>query len=103
MALQEKSIKSEKFDIRLTVEEQALIKGAAKLRRTTPTSFIRDQAVTAAENVMHEQTHFSLTKEQWQILDAAFKSPARVLPNLRKILAQPDEWDAGTLELFIRG
>lgn len=56
MALPDKHLKTEKFDIRLSEEEQTLIKQAAKIRRTTPTSFIREQAVMAAESVVHEQT-----------------------------------------------
>ncbi len=93
MALQEKHLKSQKFDIRLSKEEQALIKQAAKLRRTTPTSFIREQAVVAAEGVIHEQTRFVLTGEQWQALDAAFAEPPRVLANLKRKLAELDAWD----------
>lgn len=93
MALPEKHLKTEKFDIRLSEEEQTLIKQAAKLRRVTPTSFIREQAVVAAEGVIHEQTRFVLTSKQWQALDAAFAEPPRVLPNLKRKLAKSDAWD----------
>jgi len=93
MALPEKHLKTEKFDIRMSAEEQALIKQAAKISRTTPTSFIRNQAVVAAESVIHEQTRFVLTDEQWKTLDAAFAQPPRVLPNLQKKLAESDAWD----------
>ena len=93
MALHDKHLKTEKFDIRLSEQEQALIKQAAKINRTTPTSFIRDQAVVAAESVIHEQTRFVLTDEQWQTLDAAFAQPPRVLPGLQQKLAEPDSWD----------
>ncbi len=64
MALPEKHLKTEKFDIPLSTEEQALIRQAAKIRRTTPTSFIRKQAVLGAEGVLHEQSRFVLTNEQ---------------------------------------
>jgi uncharacterized protein (DUF1778 family) len=93
MALPDKQLKNEKFDIRLSGQEQALIRQAARLRRTTPTGFIREQAVVAAEVVIHEQTRFVLTEEQWQALDAAFAQPPRVLANLEHKLAEPDAWD----------
>jgi uncharacterized protein (DUF1778 family) len=93
MALREKHLKTEKFDIRLSEEEQTMIRQAAKLRRTTPTSFIREQALVAAEMVIHEQTRFVLTEEQWRTLDAAFKEPPRVLAKLERKLAEPDTWD----------
>lgn len=93
MAVQKKHLKTEKFDIRLSEQEQALIKQAAKIRRTTPTSFIREQAVVAAESVIQEQTRFVLTEDQWKVLDAAFNEPPRVLAALESKLAEPDEWD----------
>jgi uncharacterized protein (DUF1778 family) len=93
MAVQKKHLKTEKFDIRLSEEEQALIKQAAKIRRTTPTSFIREQAMVAAESVIHEQTRFVLTEEQWKVLNAAFNEPPRVLARLKNKLAGTDEWD----------
>lgn len=91
--MSEKHLKTEKFDIRLSEEEQDLIKQAAKLRRVTPTSFVREQAVVAAEGIIHDQTKFVLTSKQWQELDAAFAEAPRVLPNLKRKLAKPDAWD----------
>lgn len=93
MAVERKRLKTEKFDIRLSEEEQTLIKQAAKLRRTTPTSFIREQAVVAAESVLHEQSRFVLTEDQWKILEAEFNKPPRVLSKLKSKLVEPDEWD----------
>lgn len=92
MAVKEKR-KTEKFDIRLSQQEEALIKQAASLQRTSPTNFIRQQAVIAAEAVVHEQTCFLVTEEQWNLIQQALNNPARVLPNLQKKLSLPDEWD----------
>jgi len=89
-----KKQKTEKFDIRLSQEEDAVIKQAACLLSTTPTNFIRQQAAVAAEAVIHEQTRFVVTEEQWKLIEQALNAPARVLPNLQKQLAQPDEWDS---------
>lgn len=85
--------KSEKFDIRLSKQEEALIKQAASLQRTNMTNFIRQQAVVAAEAVIHEQTHFVVSDEQWKLIESALDRSARLLPNLQKRLAQPDNWD----------
>ncbi len=94
MTAPEKRRKTEKFDIRLSSEEHLLIKQAAALRRTTPTSFIREQAVVAASDVLHEQTRFVLTEEQWKILNDSFAQPPRILKKLAEKLTQPDLWDA---------
>jgi uncharacterized protein (DUF1778 family) len=92
MAMKDQT-KSEKFDIRLSQQEEALIKQAASLQHTNMTNFIRQQAVVAAEAVIHDQTRFVVSDEQWQLIEAALDRPAKVLPNLQKRLAQPDAWD----------
>lgn len=93
MALKEKQLKADEFGIRLSQVEQALIKQAAKLRRTTPTKFIREQAVVAAESVVHGHAQFVLTKEQWTVLESALNEPPRVLRGLKRRLAEVDAWD----------
>lgn len=89
----EKNTRREKFDIRLSQQEEAVIKHAAKLQSTTPTNFIRHQAVVAAEAVVHEQTRFVVAAKQWQAIEDALSHPAKVLPGLKKKLSQPDKWD----------
>lgn len=93
MAAKNKGNKTEKFDIRLSPKEDAIIKRAAILQRTSPTNFIRQQAVVAAETVVHAQTRFVVTDDQWNAIEVALSRPARVLPNLLKKLSQSDEWD----------
>ncbi len=93
MAVKRKYAKTEKFDIRLSQQEEAVIKQAATLQCTTPTNFIRQQAVVAAEAVVHEQTRFVMTGKQWQAIEEALSQPAKVLRSLKKKLSQPDEWD----------
>jgi len=87
MGVKGKNAKTEKFDIRLSQQEEAVIKLAAALQCTSPTNFIRQQAV------VHEQTRFVVTGKQWQTIEEAMSEPAKVLPNLQKKLLQPDDWD----------
>lgn len=93
MATQERQLKSEKFDLRMRAAELQLIREAAKIKHVEPTAFIRQQAVAAAEAVVHEQQRFVLTADQWKAVNEAFEAPAKVLPNLANIMAEPDEWD----------
>lgn len=93
MAVRGKNNKTEKFDIRLSQGEDALIKRAASLQRTSPTNFIRQQAVVAAETVVHDQTRFVVTADQWNAIEQALSRPAKVLPNLQRKLSQSDDWD----------
>jgi uncharacterized protein (DUF1778 family) len=93
MATQERKLKTEKFDLRLSVEDLKLIREAAKIKHVDTTAFIRQQAVAAAEVVVLEQQRFVLTAQQWQAVNEAFEAPAKILPNLANIMAEPDEWD----------
>lgn len=89
----QKEGRSTKFDIRWTEAEQDLIKQASALKKSTATSFIRENALAAAESIVCEQQRFVLTTEQWAIVEKIFSAPAKVLPNLKKKLAQPEPWD----------
>ena len=93
MATRERQVKSRKFDMRWNVEELELIREAAKIKHVEPSAFTRQQAVIGAEAVVLEQQRFVLTANQWEAVNAAFESPAKVLPKLFSIMAEPDEWD----------
>ncbi len=83
----------QKFSIRLSGEEAAMIRQAAALRCTTATNFIRQQALLAAEELVHDQGSFVVTDQQWTLIEQALSQPARILPGLRQMLARPDDWD----------
>lgn len=85
--------RSKKFDIRWTEAEQDLIKQASALKKSTATSFIRENALAAAESIVCEQQRFVLTTEQWDLVDKIFSAPAKILPNLKKKLSKPEPWD----------
>ncbi len=91
--MQKNNPKTEKFDIRLSLEEQELIRLAASMQSTSPTSFIRQQAVVAAQTVIHENNRFVVSDEQWQIMERVLNRKAKTLPNLRKRLSGSDDWD----------
>jgi len=85
--------KSEKIDIRFSQQEASIIKQAASLQHTNMSNFIRQQAVGAAEAVIHDQSRFVVSAEQWNLIEAALERPAQVLPNLQNKLAITDDWD----------
>jgi len=93
MAVNDRQLKTGKFDIRLSEHELGLISEAAKISHTTVSAFVRQRAVEAAENIILDQTRFVLTTEQWKVLDAAFSEPPCILPQLQSKLAKSDPWD----------
>lgn len=93
-----KSKKANKFDIRWSDEQQALIRQAASIRHMNPTTFIRENAVQAAQQVLEDQVRFVLTEEQWNAVNKALSAPARNLPNLKELLSHEDAWDGKTVD-----
>ncbi len=85
--------RSKKFDIRWTEAEQDLIRQASALKKSTATSFIRENALAAAESIVCEQQRFVLTSEQWALVEQIFSAPGKVLPSLKEKLAKPEPWD----------
>ena len=85
--------KSVAITVTFSPDEMALVKHAAVLQDTNLVNFIRQQAIESAENAFHEQSSFVVSEKQWKIIEGALEKPARVLPNLRKLLAIHDDCD----------
>lgn len=85
--------KHEKFALRVTARQKAVIEHAAMLKQTTMTSFIIDKAYQAAAEVILEQRHVILNDKQWQAFNSALNAPAKDLPQLRQLLSQTDIWE----------
>ncbi len=85
--------KDEKFALRVTAKQKAVIEHAAKLKQSTITNFIIDKAYQAAEEVILDQRHFVLDEKQWRAFNKALYAPAKDLPRLRQLLSEPDIWE----------
>jgi uncharacterized protein (DUF1778 family) len=85
--------KHEKFALRVTARQKAVIEHAAGLQQTTMTSFIIDKAYEAAAEVILEQRHVILNEGQWQTFNNALNAPAKDLPQLRQLITQVDIWE----------
>ncbi len=98
MELQDRQLRSKKFDLRMTDQEKTMIKHAARLQQTTPTNFIRQQAVNAAQAVLRQHTQLDLTNDQWRILQVALADSPLLLASLQRQLTEtelPEQVQAG--------
>ena len=76
--------KRERFNIRTTSEEKALVERAASLVRMTTSQFVLQAAVRSAEEVVADQTRFVLSPEKWDAFVEALDRPAREIPELKR-------------------
>jgi uncharacterized protein (DUF1778 family) len=87
------SLKESKVQLRLRPAQKDLIARAAQVKQTTLTNFMVEHAFSAAQEVLADQVHFSLSPERWDAFCAALDAPPKVIPALRKLLKKPSVFD----------
>jgi uncharacterized protein (DUF1778 family) len=70
-----KDVKGRRMSIRVTEVEQALIEQAARSDRMSASEFMLRASLRSAEEVLAEQQHFALTRQQWDEFVAALDRP----------------------------
>jgi len=86
-------LKESKVQLRLRPGQKDLIARAAQIKQTTLTNFMVEHAFSAAQEVLADQVHFSLSPERWEAFCAAIDAPPKVIPSLRKLLKKPSVFD----------
>lgn len=87
--------KSTRFSIRASAAQKKVIAQAARIRETTMSEFVLEQAVLAAQQTLADQSQFILSKKQWKAFCAALDAPPVSVPALGRLLTQPGVFDAG--------
>jgi uncharacterized protein (DUF1778 family) len=88
-------LKESKVQLRLRPGEKDLIARAAQVKQTTLTSFMVQQAYSAAQQVLADQANFSLSAERWEAFCAALDAAPKDIPALRALLTRPGVFDEG--------
>lgn len=75
--------------LRISKQQKSLLLQAAKVRHTSLTDFVLEQAFHAAQDTLAEQVHFKLDDTQWQLFCEALDKPAKSNEALKKLLTEP--------------
>lgn len=79
-----------RISVRVKPDEKALIARAARIRRTTLTDFVLENALRAANQVVDEEKHFEMTPEQFRRFCRALDAPpAKSLKAMQRLLNEP--------------
>jgi len=81
--------RSEKLDLRLTVEAKRILASAAAAERRSLSDFVLESALGRAEETLADRRSFHLDAEQWEAFQVALDAPPRDLPRLKHLLSQP--------------
>lgn len=89
----EASRKDARLAMRLTPEQDALIRGAAAVTGQSLTEFVMTAAVARAEDTLADRRVFRLDDASWAEFAAILDSPAERIPALAELLHEPAPWD----------
>ncbi len=87
--------KQARLAMRLTPDQDALIRDAAAVTGQSLTDFVTMAAVTRAEDTLADRRVFRLDEAAWAEFTAILDRPARRIPELAELLNERAPWDEG--------
>jgi uncharacterized protein (DUF1778 family) len=85
--------RAERIHLRATSEQVAAIRAAAEAQGVSVTDFVLGNAVSEANRVLADRVHLVWPVEAYEKFLEILDRPARVDPQLRKVLSAPNPWD----------
>lgn len=85
--------RSARLGLRVTPEQEAVLRRAAKVAQKSLTDFIIDSACLAAEQTLLDQRLFMVSGAQYKALMALLDRPEQANVGLADLLARKAPWD----------
>lgn len=84
------AVRSEKLDLRLSVEAKKTLSAAAAASQRSVSEFVLESALARAAEALPDRQHFALDAARWEAFRDALDAPPRLLPRLKRLLTQPN-------------
>jgi uncharacterized protein (DUF1778 family) len=81
--------KTQRLNLRIEKEDEALFKQAALVHRESLTQFLVESGRERAERLLADRTNFRVDSEAWQEIVAAMDRPAQARPELTRLFSRP--------------
>src|SRR5262245_7467934 len=85
--------KTTRLNVRVSEHQKAVIARADKLKHTSVSDFVLENAYLAASQVIDAETHITMPPEQWEAFCQALDEPPKRIPALVKLLNEPSIFD----------
>ena len=85
--------KTTRLSIRATAESKLLLEKAAKRENKNLSDFVLENAISAAEAIVADDSNFNLNNAQWKKFSAALDAPPRDVASIRRLLTTPGIFD----------
>jgi uncharacterized protein (DUF1778 family) len=95
-AMSSRTTRSEKLDLRLTVDAKRALQAAAAASNRSVSEFVLESALARADEALADRRSFGLNPAQWKAFLAALDAPPRPLARLERLLSEPGFFDSGT-------
>lgn len=89
-----RSVRSEKLDLRLSSSDKRTLEAAASVSSRSVSDFVRESALSRADEMLADRRHFALSKAKWSEFQAALDAPTHSLPRMQRLLTEPGFFDA---------
>ncbi len=90
--------RSEKLDLRLSVEDKQTLTAAAAAEHRSVSDFVLRSALDRANDTLPDRRYFGLNAEQWTAFMEALDAPPRDLPRVRRLFSEPSIFETGEIE-----
>ncbi|WP_460829182.1 type II toxin-antitoxin system TacA family antitoxin [Nocardioides hungaricus] len=87
--------KQARLAVRLTPDQDALIRDAAAVTGQSLTDFVTAAAVTRAEDTLADRRVFRIDDAAWAEFSAILDRPAQRIPEFATLLDEGARWDEG--------
>ncbi len=85
--------RSEKLDLRLTVDAKRTLQSAAAAAHRSVSEFVLESALSRASETLPDRTKFPLNSEQWTAFQQLLDAEPRSNPQLAALLKRPSFFD----------
>ncbi|MDD3182010.1 MAG: DUF1778 domain-containing protein [Alphaproteobacteria bacterium] len=92
--MQPHTTRSDKIDLRLSVQAKQILRNAAMASNKSMSEFVLESALSRAEETLADRRSFTLDAKQWKLFMAALDAPARELPRLKKLFQEKSVFES---------
>jgi uncharacterized protein (DUF1778 family) len=92
-----RAVRREKLDLRLSSSDKRTLEAAASVSSRSVSEFVRESALSRADEMLADRRAFVLSKAKWTEFQAALDAPTRPLPRMQRLLAETGFFDADPL------
>lgn len=85
--------KTSQIHVRVSEHQKKTIAQAAKIKHTSISDFVLENAYEAASQVIGEDNHIVMPPEQWEAFCQALDAPPKRIPALAQLLNRPSVFD----------